>query len=144
MPVNLASPGIRVREVDLTIGRVDPTSDQIGAIVGPFEKGPVEIPTLVENENDLLNIFGKPHENDKQYESWMTASSFLSYGGPLRVVRADDSAMKNAFAGSASNVKIKNVDHYEDLKYDENPISCLLYTSPSPRDQRGSRMPSSA
>ena len=35
--------------------------------------------------------------------------------------------------------------------HDENPIDiihsnefCLLYTSPSPRDQRGSRMPSSA
>ena len=26
----------------------------------------------------------------------------------------------------------------------EGNISCLLYTSPSPRDQRGSRMPSSA
>ena len=26
----------------------------------------------------------------------------------------------------------------------EWPTSCLLYTSPSPRDQRGSRMPSSA
>ena len=25
-----------------------------------------------------------------------------------------------------------------------NPCRCLLYTSPSPRDQRGSRMPSSA
>ena len=25
-----------------------------------------------------------------------------------------------------------------------NDLSCLLYTSPSPRDQRGSRMPSSA
>ena len=25
-----------------------------------------------------------------------------------------------------------------------NPMNCLLYTSPSPRDQRGSRMPSSA
>ena len=25
-----------------------------------------------------------------------------------------------------------------------NPYGCLLYTSPSPRDQRGSRMPSSA
>ena len=25
-----------------------------------------------------------------------------------------------------------------------NPYTCLLYTSPSPRDQRGSRMPSSA
>ena len=30
-----------------------------------------------------------------------------------------------------------------ELKLDEN-IACLLYTSPSPRDQRGSRMPSSA
>ena len=27
---------------------------------------------------------------------------------------------------------------------DEQYILCLLYTSPSPRDQRGSRMPSSA
>ena len=27
---------------------------------------------------------------------------------------------------------------------DEDTIICLLYTSPSPRDQRGSRMPSSA
>ena len=26
----------------------------------------------------------------------------------------------------------------------DDPYSCLLYTSPSPRDQRGSRMPSSA
>ena len=27
---------------------------------------------------------------------------------------------------------------------DEEIVDCLLYTSPSPRDQRGSRMPSSA
>ena len=39
---------------------------------------------------------------------------------------------------------------FEDPKYDESPHAasvanhCLLYTSPSPRDQRGSRMPSSA
>ena len=34
----------------------------------------------------------------------------------------------------------------EDLynRYEEWAESCLLYTSPSPRDQRGSRMPSSA
>ena len=31
-----------------------------------------------------------------------------------------------------------------DLGVDINPRICLLYTSPSPRDQRGSRMPSSA
>ena len=31
-----------------------------------------------------------------------------------------------------------------DLKFHDIPTTCLLYTSPSPRDQRGSRMPSSA
>ena len=30
------------------------------------------------------------------------------------------------------------------LKALNHPKDCLLYTSPSPRDQRGSRMPSSA
>ena len=30
------------------------------------------------------------------------------------------------------------------IKANEGDSTCLLYTSPSPRDQRGSRMPSSA
>ena len=30
------------------------------------------------------------------------------------------------------------------MSFDEQTKVCLLYTSPSPRDQRGSRMPSSA
>ena len=30
------------------------------------------------------------------------------------------------------------------VRVDQLVIACLLYTSPSPRDQRGSRMPSSA
>ena len=33
--------------------------------------------------------------------------------------------------------------HDDDLCH-QNILICLLYTSPSPRDQRGSRMPSSA
>ena len=35
-------------------------------------------------------------------------------------------------------------DHLRERFPDEMTIVCLLYTSPSPRDQRGSRMPSSA
>ena len=43
--------------------------------------------------------------------------------------------------GSAPNKK----QHQERLaEYAKQIQSCLLYTSPSPRDQRGSRMPSSA
>ena len=59
MPLNLASPGIVVKEIDLTIGRVIPSSDKIGAIVAPFSKGPVNYPILIETEKDLLDTFGK-------------------------------------------------------------------------------------
>ena len=34
MALNLASPGILVREVDLTIGRIDGSTGKIGGIVG--------------------------------------------------------------------------------------------------------------
>jgi hypothetical protein len=132
MPLNLASPGIVVREVDLTVGRVDPTSDGIGAIVAPFAQGPVELPTLVENEQDLLNVFGKPYSQDKHYEHWLTASSFLAYGGSLRVVRSDDAQLTNAFVGAASSIKIKSVEHYEQLGYDENAISNVVVAARNP------------
>ena len=36
------SPGVLVREVDLTIGRAENVLDNIGAIAGPFEIGPVD------------------------------------------------------------------------------------------------------
>ena len=41
---------------------------------------------------------------------------------------------------------IYNLGYFQTLRFNElkKNINCLLYTSPSPRDQRGSRMPSSA
>ena len=122
MPLNLASPGVVVREVDLTAGRIDPTSDSVGGIVAPFAKGPVEIPTVVENENDLLDKFGKSYGTDKHFESWLVASSFLAYGGSLRVVRSDDDDLKNSVNSGATAIKIKSIEHYDNLGYDENTI----------------------
>ena len=138
MPLNLASPGIVVREVDLTIGRVDPVSGSIGALVAPFTKGPVNLPQLIENEDDLLNTFGRPYSTDKHYESWMVASSYLAYGGTLRVSRADDfnvltgEGLKNAYVGTASSVRIKSTDHYEELQYDENAITGVTVAAKNP------------
>ena len=40
--------------------------------------------------------------------------------------------------------KISNLRIFEDENNKMNLSICLLYTSPSPRDQRGSRMPASA
>jgi hypothetical protein len=132
MPLNLASPGIVVREVDLTVGSVRPSSNRIGGIVAPFAKGPVESPFLVENENALLQNFGEPYSTDKHYENWLTASSYLAYGGTLRVIRADDPDLKNAFVGTASSVKIKSLDHYEELGYDENTIQGVTFAAKNP------------
>jgi len=109
------SPGVLIREVDLTVGRADNVLDNIGAIVGPFAVGPVDEPVDIATENQLINTFGKPISSDAQYEYWMTASSFLSYGGALKVVRTDGTTLNNSNAavGSASTtVKIKNYDDY--------------------------------
>jgi hypothetical protein len=132
MPLNLASPGIVVREVDLTFGRTTPASNKIGAIVAPFAKGPVDVPTLVETEQDLLNNFGEPYSIDKHYEHWLSASSYLSYGGSLRVVRADDVDMKNAYVGAGSSIKIKSLENYNQLGYDENVITGRTFISQNP------------
>jgi len=132
MPLNLASPGVLVREVDLTAGRVDPTSDAVGAIVAPFAQGPVNEPVLVTNEQELLNTFGSPYSVDKHYEHWMVASSFLAYGGSLQVVRSDDSDLKNAFVGSASSIKIRSYEDYVNLGYDENLLPGVTFAARNP------------
>ena len=133
MPINLASPGILVREVDLTIGRVDTATDKTAAIVAAFSKGPVNIPTTVENEADLIDLFGEPTATDSQYEDWMVASSYLSYGGVLSVVRADDDDLKNAFAGvTTSSIKIRSVEDYTNNGYDENTITDVVVAARNP------------
>ena len=132
MALNLASPGILIREVDLTIGRIDGTTGKVGGIVGSFEKGPVGEPTPITGENDLFDQFGKPYDTDKQYETWMVASSYLSYGGSLSVIRADDTDLKNGYVGSASSVKIKSTQHYQELGYQENTLTDVTVAAKNP------------
>jgi len=92
------SPGVLVREVDLTVGRADNVLDNIGAIAAPFPQGPVDDPIDIPTEKDLINVFGKPLSLDGQYEYWMTASAFLSYGGVMKVVRTDGESLVSANA----------------------------------------------
>ena len=45
---------------------------------------------------------------------------------------------------TASKMRILDSVGVAIAAFEAKPCNCLLYTSPSPRDQRGSRMPSSA
>jgi len=120
------SPGILTREVDLTVGRADNVTTNVGAIAGPFRIGPVEEAITIITETDLVNTFGKPLSTDSQYEYWMSAASYLSYGGILKVVRVDGTTLNNANAGvgaaSTSSAKIKNFDDYN-YQYAEDNVN---------------------
>ena len=103
------SPGVEVKEVDLT-NIVPAVSTTIGAVCGPFEKGPVSEITSISSEKQLVEVFGKPNANNFEY--FFTAANFLQYSNSLRVVRTE-SALKNASSGG-SGVLIRNTLHYQE------------------------------
>ena len=103
------SPGVQVKEVDLT-NIVPAVSTTIGAVCGPFEKGPVSEITSISSEKQLVEVFGKPNANNFEY--FFTAANFLQYSNSLRVVRTE-SALKNASSGG-SGVLIRNTLHYQE------------------------------
>ena len=132
MAVNLVSPGVKVREVDLTVGGITAANQQVGAIAGPFQKGPVNVPILIETENDLLNIFGKPISTDAQFEYWLGASSYLSYGGILRVVRCDGGNLNNSNVGVAATSITLQINSTEDYNSTHSNASTWYWASRNP------------
>ena len=107
------SPGINVREIDLTTV-VPAVSASVGAFAGVFSFGPAEERVLVSSENSLVKIFGKPTADN--FETFYTAANFLAYGNALYVVRAIDTAARNAQANTSAEttIQIKNLADYED------------------------------
>jgi hypothetical protein len=88
------SPGIVIRERDLTNQVVVNSIANTAALVGTFERGPIGVITNITSERQLVEIFGKPNSNN--FEDWFVGATFLSYGGQLLVVRIDDSNLTNA------------------------------------------------
>ena len=81
----LVSPGVQVREFDLTTV-VPAVATTEGVIGGVFHWGPLEQRILIDSETQLVKRFGKP--SNLNAETWLTAASFLGYGNRLYVSRA--------------------------------------------------------
>ena len=60
MAISLISPGIKITEQDLVASQ-QAVATTAGAFAGQFRWGPVEDPTLVESEADLVTKFGQPN-----------------------------------------------------------------------------------
>ena len=105
----LVSPGVHVREVDLT-NVVPAVATSIGAIAGAFQKGPVSSVTTIGSEEELVKIFGKPQTSSNQFETFFTATNFLQYANNLKVVRVESGILN---AGANSGILIRDDDHYQ-------------------------------
>ena len=103
----LVSPGVSVREVDLT-NVVPAVATSVGAIAGAFQKGPVSSVTTITSEEQLVQVFGKP--NSSNFETFFTATNFLQYADNLKVVRAASGILN---AGANSGILIRDDDHYQ-------------------------------
>ena len=87
----------------------------------------------------LLNNFLRNNYNSRKSELERRVGNFLN----KKVSLGDYSGIR--FLGfSLGNSKINDKKNIDSEITAKNVYVCLLYTSPSPRDQRGSRMPSSA
>mgnify|MGYP003313911671 FL=1 len=134
MALRLASPGISVREVDLTRGGVDFTLNVVGGIAAPFKKGPVNEITRINNEKELVEVFGTPGvgTTDYHYETWYAASNFLSYGGKLDVVRSAGGELNTANAGVASGSITLLLEGYEDYVNNQADDTTWLFAAKNP------------
>ena len=112
------SPGVNTSEIDLT-NVVVAAGTSMGGAVGRFRWGPIEEVTLVTDEDNLVEQFQKP--DDDNFNDFFTAVNFLGYSNACQVVRAanttvsDASAPKNSAAitsGTYSNIQITDSDAY--------------------------------
>ena len=103
------SPGVLVQEKDLT-NIIPAVSTSIGAYALNASRGPVSEVTLISSEQDFVSVFGKPSASN--FEEYFTASSFLQYSNALKVVRTENTGIKNAVTNSGTALLIRNTDHY--------------------------------
>ena len=81
MAERIVSPGVFTREQDLSF--LPQGIAEIGAaIIGPFEKGPAFVPTVIESQNKATQIFG-----DDGFYTPFTVQNYLKSSGRVTIVR---------------------------------------------------------
>ena len=99
-----ASPGVSIKEVDLT-ATINVADQNIGVIAIAAQKGPTDEVTYISSERELVDIFGGP--DNYNYESWFAAATVIQYGGIAAIIRP---AGGEPASGSDLALRTANVD----------------------------------
>ena len=102
------SPGVVIRESDLSNAVVVGALAIRAAFASSFRKGPVGKITNIGSERELIDTFGAPSEANAG--DWLVASEFLRYGGQLAVVRAATGVVN---AATANPVLVADKDAFD-------------------------------
>ena len=92
------SPGVVIRERDLSTGVLTGVSALRAGIASSFRSGPVGKIVNIGTERELINTFGAPAEANAA--DWLVASEYLRYGGQLAVVRATTAVLNATASGT--------------------------------------------
>ena len=107
--------------------------DICGGWVDRQKSSPVE-------DDSLFSVFSSGKAAAALVIAWLVEEDRIGYGQYIETIWPEF-----GMAGKAGLTIGQIMSHQSGLSGISNPDwTCLLYTSPSPRDQRGSRMPSSA
>ncbi|MGA1403074.1 MAG: hypothetical protein ACO312_08060, partial [Candidatus Nanopelagicaceae bacterium] len=100
------SPGVVIRESDLSNAVVVGAQAIVAAVASTFRTGPVGKITKIGSERELIDTFGTPAEANAA--DWLVASEFLRYGGQLAVVRAETGVLNATESGTGVLVADKD------------------------------------
>ena len=92
------SPGVIIRESDLSNAVVVGDVAITAAIASTFRTGPVGKIVNIGSERELIDTFGTPAEANAG--DWLVASEFIRYGGQLAVVRAATGVLNATASGT--------------------------------------------
>ena len=117
-----------------TVGIIDIGSNSV-RFVGYYIAS--EFPTTICNEKDICSLGEKLEETNK-----LSAASQKRALKSLKRLLAIAEKLEITTIKAYATAAIRDASNGDD--FIKKIYNCLLYTSPSPRDQRGPRMPSSA
>jgi len=109
----IVSPGVLLQEIDKSF--ITPGTDPSGlAIIGPAVRGPIEVPTLIQNYNDYKNVFGttlSSASNAYEYFTSLTVKNYFQNGGSTALVtRVVDTAANWRVASSSLITAVSSSD----------------------------------